>query len=98
MKRIYKSEETYLSGLARHEMDPDFTFLLFRQDFDGAEYIFFDEEDIPSVVEGVNCGLIPIHGSCSILYGRSPEDLDKVPLLGCYTTVKEMTDVCEATR
>jgi hypothetical protein len=80
---------SYASGGAEHKMDKKFDYLLFRQDFNGAEYVNFNLDEIDSVYEKIEEGEILIHGNYSILYAKNKKLMESAPDFGCYCLVKK---------
>lgn len=80
----------YLDGGDRHAFElRQFQFMLFRQDFEGSERVYFDEADIDQIIEDIESGDLPIHHNYSILYCRDQAALDAAPDLGCYATLAQ---------
>lgn len=91
MKVIHKPIP-YGSGGDNHAFEePDFEFMLFRQDWKGSERVYFNEDDFDKVDEDVAAGELPIHPSYSIIYAREKRLLKQAEEfaanLGCYATV-----------
>ena len=91
MKVVHKSIP-YGSGGDNHAFEePGYEFMLFRQDWNGSERVYFNEDDFDKVDEDVAAGELPIHPSYSILYSREKRLLKQAEEfaahLGCYTTV-----------
>lgn len=79
----------YGSNADSHDMDEGFDYMLFRQDWNKTERVYFDTEDKNHIYEKIGEGEIPIHPSYSLLYCRTEELLDGIGDLGCLALVKE---------
>lgn len=88
MKIVY-GQKSYSSGGDDHLMEDGYDYLLFRQDWNGSEKIYFNVNDIEHIYEKVNEGTIMIHRNYSILYCRNEELLENIADLGCYSMVAE---------
>lgn len=67
----------------------DFDYLLFRQDWDCNESVFFKKHEIDEVLENIEQGQILIHSNYSLLFCRNQDLLNEINgLIGCYTLLK----------
>jgi len=79
----------YGSNSDSHDMDEGFDYMLFRQDRNGTERVYFDSKDRNLIYEKIGEGDIPIHPSYSLLYCRTEELLGEIEDLGCFALVRE---------
>ncbi len=86
---IVHKEKSYQSGGDNHNMELDYDYMLFRQDWGGSERVYFNVEDIEKVVDAIGEGLIPIHPNYSILYAKREDLLTEEVDFGCYCTTIE---------
>jgi hypothetical protein len=88
MEIVHKAK-SYQSGGDNHNMELDYDYMLFRQDWNGSERVYFNIEDIEKVVDAIGEGLIPIHPNYSILYAKREDLLTEEVDFGCYCTTIE---------
>lgn len=82
---IVRTNNIYGSGTVSR-FNPDFDYLLFRQDWGGNESVFFNNNEINDVLEKIDEGEILIHHNYSLLFCRNQELLDEIDgLIPCYT-------------
>jgi hypothetical protein len=83
MKIIYTSNK-YGSG-DKASFNDNFDYLLFRQDWSGNESVYFNKDEIESVLSKIESGDILIHSNYSLLYCGNKELMDLVDdKFGCY--------------
>ena len=75
---IKYSNKSYFDGGAKAEPNPEYDYLLFRQDF--------NRDEITEVLEKIESGEILIHHNYSILFCSNDETLTNAPELWCYAT------------
>ncbi|MCE2742305.1 MAG: hypothetical protein LW701_01815 [Fluviicola sp.] len=86
MKIVY-GEKSYMSGGDNHLMEDGYDYMLFRQDWNGSEKIYFNKGDIDHIYEKINEGTILIHRNYSILYCKNDELFNEIEDLGCFSMV-----------
>lgn len=86
MKIEYR-EKSYNSGGDNHLMEDGYDYMLFRQDWNGSERVYFNKEDLQEIYEKIGDGTILIHGNYSILYCKRDELLEGIQDLGCFSMV-----------
>jgi hypothetical protein len=70
MKKEY-TKEGYFSGGGKPRWDDEFDFLLFRQDFNGCEAVYFNEAELEDVMGEIAEGEILIHMNYSVLFAKN---------------------------
>lgn len=94
----YDSEKTHKNLKKKVKLRNDYDYIIFRQDFDGAEIIYFNENEIDQVIEDIGTGKINIHRNYSILFTAKSDKLNKVSdidgntIFGCYGTLKQYAE------
>lgn len=87
MKKEY-IKKGYAEGGAEHKFDNAYDYMLFRQDWNGAERIYFNRDELQIIIDKISTGEILIHMNYSVLYARNQSLLNEVSDIGCYATVK----------
>ena len=82
------TDEGYDGGTS-HDMEDGYDYMLFRQDFNGTERVYFNQDEVDEVLERIQNGFILIQANYSILYTSSEELVGLAPELGCFVTVKQ---------
>lgn len=89
--KIIRTENRYGSGDSPsflERFNPNFDYLLFRQDWGGNESVFFNKDEIETVLDKINDGEILIHHNYSLLFCKTEELLNQIDgSIGCYTTI-----------
>ena len=84
---IIHTSSGYFEGGGAPVFNKDFDFLLYRQDFDGTESIYFNTDELNDILKGVLSGEILIHPNYSLLFCDSYlVDLMKAIFPYCYVT------------
>ena len=74
---IVHSNESYKDGGSELVWRDGFDFVLFRQDFDGAEHVYFNENEVQEILLRIGNCEIPIHPNYSILLAKDGALLSK---------------------
>lgn len=83
---IVRTKNMYGSGTRPRFDDPDFDYLLFRQDWDGTESVYFNKDEINDVLKKIEEGEILIHRNYSLLFCKNLDLFDEIDgLIPCYT-------------
>jgi len=76
--KIKYGKEGYSASGGKHEFNPKYDFLLFRQDFNGNESVYFNLNELDKILNKIDNGDILIHYNYSILYCKNNLILKKV--------------------
>ena len=87
MIKIIKTGDRYFEGGAKIKFKKEFDYLLFRQDIDGSESVYFNRRDIKKIFKLIASEVILIHTNYSILYSKNRRFLNFLPELECYRAV-----------
>lgn len=79
MKRVYKANERYQSGGGNMmKVLPEWDCLLYRQDWNGAEYYYFNENELDKIAQKIANGDIIVHPNYSVLIVKTQAMLNRV--------------------
>ena len=87
--------KSYSEGGGTPAFKDDYDYLLFRQDYNMSESVYFNESEIDKVIEEIHDGVIIMHHNYSILWAKNENKLTKVVnedgdcIFGCYASVQE---------
>lgn len=86
--KIEHSGESYRSGGGEVTSLNGYDYCLFRQDFNGCEFVYFNLDEEDELYDGINDGEFAIHPNYSILYCKNEEMLEKMETaLDCFSVV-----------
>ena len=88
---IYKTNISYFNSKHTNPtIKGKHDYLLFRQDFNGQEFVYFYKHEIKEILKMIDVGEILIHMNYSILYCRSKDCFDFFKQdVGCYKLIEE---------
>jgi hypothetical protein len=87
IKKIHVNKP-YSDGDAKIMFDEDYDYCLFRQDYHGAEIIYFNKEKLKAINKQIDDGKIRIHPNYSVLYAKTKELVDDVKVaFPCYVVL-----------
>lgn len=79
-----------MTGGCKVIFDIEYDYLLFRQDWNSCELVYFNENDIEEVLDMIYLGDILIHNNYSVLYCANEMLLGEMEgILPCYATIFE---------
>lgn len=81
------SNAKYMSGGGKPKFNDDYDFLLFRQDWNGTESIYFNKEELNRVVCEIKEGEIVVHMSYSVLFTKDEQLIAFTKDFPCYVTM-----------
>ena len=77
--KIVRTNEQYWNGGGKIKFDEEYDYLLFRQDFFGTESVYFNQDNIPEVLNSISRGSLLIHPNYSILFAKTKRLKEKFP-------------------
>lgn len=83
--KVEHTNKQYLNGGDTPQFDDFSDYLLFRQDFDGSESVYFDENELPVILAKIDTGEIVIHMNYSILFCKNKQLMKLVEEFPCCT-------------